>query len=77
MVQRWLVTVAASADLDAVEAVLKGLGCSEVDTGLAVPLGDDEQAIPVVGPDDLPARSRRPEAVDIVSVYPDSDIELL
>ena len=70
---RWIVTVDASADLAAVEALLADAGASRGAGQEAVPLESErELALEVEGPSDLP-RLLRP-AKEIKGVYPSSEM---
>jgi hypothetical protein len=68
----WLVNVKLDADLEKLKALLAKHGA--VRQGQPIPLGEDELALEVNGPDDLPKRLRRSSAV--VGVFPNSKPEL-
>lgn len=71
--RRWLLTTALDEDLGKLRSEIAAHGAAMSDTP-PVPLGQDEQALAVEGPDDLPARLEENPAVRKVS--PDSDVEL-
>lgn len=68
----WLVNVKVDADLDKLKVLLAKHGA--VGQGQPVPLGEDELALEVNGPEDLPKRLRRSRAV--VGVFPNSRPEV-
>lgn len=68
---RWLVTVSTDVDrgaLDAAVSAAKGR-LQNLDP---VPLGEDEMAVFVDGPEDLPDQLRA-TSTDVIRVNPDSD----
>lgn len=71
--KRWLLTTARHEDLRKLRAEIAAHGAAMSDAP-PIPLGQDEQALAVEGPDDLPARLERHPAVRKVS--PDSEVEL-
>jgi hypothetical protein len=74
---RWLVTLAAGADLEELRRELAACGGRLEDEG-AVPLepaepgGQAELVVPADGPDDLPHRMR--DSPTARGVYPDSEL---
>jgi hypothetical protein len=70
---RWLITVPAEFDLDALAAAVSAadgaLGDEE-----PIPLGDDELVVYAEGPEDLP-RSLHDSTSEVLKVSPNSDPE--
>lgn len=70
--RRWLLTTGRHEDLRRLRRELAAHGCRVGDA--PIPLGADEQALEVEGPDDLPRRLEKHPGIRKVS--PDSDVEL-
>jgi hypothetical protein len=71
---KWLVTVRGDASLPEVSKHLRDLG-ADVDIDAAVPMSDNEVAIPVDGPKELPRLARGDKL--ILGVWENSDISLV
>ena len=71
---RWLITVLTSADLSKVEKTICKCGGELNKENPPVPIGDSELVIQVNGPVELPDQISAD--VDIIAIYPDSDMEL-
>jgi hypothetical protein len=71
---KWLLTVRADADLDALRRELARVGVT-VDLGSCIPLDDGEQVVEAEGPEELGATLER-AGIDVLKVSPSSDLEL-
>ncbi len=73
MKRNWLITVSIESEPESIEEALNELG-AEMSGADPVPMGDDELAITITGPADLPSKVA-PGSV-IKAVYPSSDLTL-
>jgi hypothetical protein len=71
---KWLVTVHTDASLPEVSKHLHDLGVVDVDINAAVPMSDNEVAIPVDGPKELQRLAKGDKL--ILGVWENSDIIL-
>lgn len=69
----WLITTKQDIDLQSLDELLKKYGFERVAESKAVPLGEGEQSIEVVGPEDTKMLSAEEQ---ILGVYPNSNVTL-
>jgi hypothetical protein len=70
---KWLLTIPADADLDALQHELEAAGAT-LESEEPVPLDDQDQVLYAEGPEDL--SERLSEADMPLHVYPNSELEL-
>lgn len=70
----WLITVKDKVDQTKLAQALRELGCERRVEEPPVPLGENEVAIAVSGPSDLPQRAARKRLIK--AVHPNSEMEL-
>jgi len=70
----WLITTKANIDIEQLAAKLTAYGCKIADDLAPTPLGTDEQAIEVSGPNDLPEKLAGDDS--ILGIFPNSELTL-
>ncbi len=69
---KWIITIRRSGNLERLERLIRRCGGERPEDDEAIPMGDEELAIHVSGPSEMPDELRKDH--DVVGVYPDSEM---